>query len=139
MKPVLKLGVLCLTFVISATACRKNDDDDNNNAGKGGSARLVATLAHHNITKNITNAKVFIKYNTSDAPGNGVYDDSADCMYINTVATAIFDSMKPGNYYLYGRGYDTSIAQTVLGGIKYDVVGTAAQIDTVHVPVTEGD
>lgn len=136
-----KLSALCITLTLSAVACRKDDDNGQPTdvAGKGGNATIVATLAHHNISKNITNAMVYIKYNTSDAPGNGVYDDSAVCTYPNSVPTATFTSLKKGSYYLYGRGLDTSIAQTVLGGTKYDVPDTTVQTYTVPVPVTEGD
>jgi len=135
---VLKQSILLLALVTSAVACRKNDDG-NNAAGKGGNANIVATLAHHAITKNIVNGKVYIKYNTQNAPGNGIYDDSAVCTILNTVSTATFDSLKPGNYYLLGTGYDTSIAQAVKGGISTNIPDNSATTYTVPVPVTEGD
>jgi len=134
----LKQGLLLLAVMTSVIACRKNDDDSNP-AGKGGNATVVATLAHHAVTKNIVNAKVYVKYNTQDAPGNGIYDDSAVCTIINMVSTATFDSLKPGNYYFYGTGYDTSIAQNVKGGISTNIPDNSTTTYTVPVPVTEGD
>lgn len=133
-----KQGFLLVALATSAIACRKNNDD-NNTAGKGGNANIVATMAHHTVTKNIINGKVYIKYNTQNAPGNGIYDDSAVCTILNTVSTATFDSLKPGNYYLLGTGYDTSIAQNVKGGISTNIPDNSATTYTVPVPVTEGD
>ncbi|PZF73217.1 hypothetical protein [Taibaiella soli] len=134
----LKQGFLLIVLATGAIACRKNDDNSNP-AGKGGNATVITTLAHHQITKNIINGKVYIKYNTQDAPGNGIYDDSAICNIVNTVPTASFDSLKAGNYYLYGTGYDTSIARAVNGGISYSIPDNSTTTYTIQVPVTEGD
>jgi hypothetical protein len=135
MKKLLALIPVAALLVIAS--CRKDDNNPSTPSGKGGNATIQATPQHHG--KNIDSCTVYIKYNTSDAPADGKYDDSAVCLQIGNKPVATFTQLKKGPYYLYGRGWDTSISQTVVGGIPYNVPDTIVNAYPVNVPVTEGD
>lgn len=115
-------------------ACKKQSDpiiQPEDNAGKGGSGSLKVAVSHH--SKPISNAIVFIKYNTSEQPLS--FDDSVACVWENGKAIANFSSLKKGQYYLLGKGYDTTIFQNVIGGIPYKLAEETAIAITL--PVTE--
>ena len=130
MKTPLFFALVLMSF-FALPACTRTENDKN--AGKGGNATLRIVPKHHNENKNIVNGKIYIKYNAQDAPST--FDDSADCIMTSGVSTATFTGLKKGNYYLTGVGYDTSIKQSVKGGIPYTINAEVA-IDIV-VPVTE--
>lgn len=90
-------------------------------AGKGGSATVVVYPRHHGRTAILDSTKVYVKYNTLDAPANGIYDDSMVCANADTLYYATFTGLKNGNYYFYGTGYDNSISQRVKGGLPYTI------------------
>lgn len=129
MKTFKIFGVALL--IVSGGACNRSEND--NTAGKGGNAVLNCVPKHHTISKNIINGKIYIAYNVQDIPAK--YDDSADCVLVGGIPTATFAGLKQGKYYLFGRGYDTSIKQDVKGGAPYTInAETTLQAD---VPVTE--
>ena len=124
--------MVAFLFVYS---CRKKD---NPSAGKGGSANLTFIPQHHGRSKNFTWMTIYIKYNTKDAPGNGVYDDSVHCTVSSATDTAwsgTFTGLKDGDYYAYGYGYDSSVYQNVKGGGPYTI--TNQQSITSYLPVSE--
>lgn len=127
MKPFI-LCLVCLSCF--AFSCKKDSQQDI--GGKGGAATLRITPQHHG--KNIDSCTIFIKYNTLDMPAGG-YDDSARCVLISGNPVATFSGLKKGKYYLYGRGYDTSIFQTVDGGAPYTISNEATI--SINLPVTE--
>lgn len=120
-----------LTAIVSAVAC--NREDNKGSAGKGGNAVLRIVPKHHNVFKNIVDCKVYIKYNVQDVPS--FYDDSAATVMMGDQPTAVFSGLKPGNYYIYGYGFDTSIRQNVKGGMPY-TVSSETTLD-LSLPVTE--
>jgi len=130
----LKFYVLFLAVSASMFSCTKKKADTTV-AGKGGSASLMIYPQHHTVAKNLRNMKVFVKYNTSEPPSNGVYDDSATCTITDSISMGQFSGLTNGNYYLFGSGYDTSIFQNVKGGIPYTITQQAAQ--NVTLPVSE--
>ena len=138
MKAKLLLSAAALTLL--AAAC-KNDDDPVTpaTAGKGGHTTLRIMSQHHHPPA-IDSITVYIKYNASNLPLT--FDDSARAVKgaVDTVAT--FTGLKNGNYYLYGLGWDRSIADTVMGGIPYTInVPDTSVATTINLtlPVTEGD
>ena len=118
-----------LVFIsfISILSCRKEETL----AGKGGNATLTITPQHHGL--NIANSKVYIKYNAKNTPS--FYDDSVQTSMQNGIPTAVFTQLTKGDYYIYGIGIDTSIMQSVKGGIPYTIENETAQ--TIYLPVTE--
>jgi len=118
-----------LVFIsfISILSCRKEETL----AGKGGNATLTITPQHHGL--NIADSKVYIKYNAKNTPS--FYDDSVQTNMQNGIPKAIFTQLTKGDYYIYGIGIDTTIMQTVKGGIPYTIENETAQ--TIYLPVTE--
>jgi hypothetical protein len=102
MKPILAI----LTILLAISACRKPERPT-----------LNILTRHH--TRYIPGCTVYIEYNTLDKPSDDVYDDSAVCVMIGGKPTATFYDLQPGNYYLFGKGFDEEIGKTVKGGNKY--------------------
>lgn len=125
-------------FIITALcACKKDPEpqaEPELTGGKGGAATLRITPRHHN--KPIDTGIVYIKYKAKDAP-TAAYDDSAKVVLVSGIPEATFTGLLKGQYYLYGRGYDPAIVNTVKGGIPFEA--TEEREYTVTVPVTEGD
>lgn len=121
---------------LSLYSCGNDDKDDTAVAGKGGTTTLKVYPQHHLIAKNISYCTVYIKYNTLDIPGNGIYDDSAVCKKEDSVLVATFDGLKNGNYYLFGRGYDSSISAGIKGGLPATITEQGKTI-TTPLPVGE--
>ncbi len=119
--PILLLATLGIIFCFS---CNRKDKDPDV-GGIGGSATLKVTPKHHN--KQIDSCKVYIKYNTLDAPAGAIYDDSAKCVLISGVPVATFSGLKNGPYYLYAFGYDPDVVQNVKGGTPYTITSQTEQ------------
>ena len=108
MKSVNKIFI---SFVILAFtyACKKG--------GTGGNTNIVTIVSHHG--KAIKNARVFIKYGAYNFPGidTTIYNSkqlSGADGYTN------FKNLKPGYYFCYAIGYDSTSATQVSGnaGLK---------------------
>lgn len=116
--------VLICLFVSFTVACKK--------AGTGGKATVQGTVAHHD--RLIPNAVVYVKFGASEFPGPSpdLYD-----MQVNANLDAFYtiEELHKGDYYLYGVGYDSSISQTVQGGIPIKI--NSNDINEIDVPVTE--
>ncbi len=108
--------------------------------GIGGNVTIVAKPAHHGEpiisgTQGHPDS-LFIKFNAIDFPGSdaALYDlriegdDGHDHVE--------FSGLKPGKYYLYMTGFDSSGQYFVKGGIPYTLTATAGEV-IVNVPVVE--
>ena len=117
--------VLCfaLTF-LTISSCHKE--------GIGGGATISGIVYHHE--KPIPNCTVYIKFNTTDFPGdNPAYYDSQ--VTANASGKFIFPKLYKGEYYLYGVGVDNSIQALVRGGIGIRIKHNKSYGQDV--PVTE--
>ncbi len=124
--------VVAILAVFALVSCKP--DQDLEIGGKGGTATLVIVPLHHGVP--VDSCTVFIKYNTLDRPSDNSYDDSAKCVQENGKPTARFTALKKGKYFLYANGYDTSIAETVIGGIPY-TLSVQDMEQKVNLPVSE--
>ena len=131
-KTIMKILALILSAVVLFSACKKKD---NIVGGKGGNATVNVYPQHHEVAKNLIGMKVYIKYNSSDAPANGIYDDSVACTNHYSLSSCTCTSLNNGNYYFYAYGYDTSIAQNVHGGSPYTITQQSSQ--NFNLPVSE--
>lgn len=105
-------------------------------AGKGGNAIINVYPQHHGVASNMDSCVIYVKYNTLDAPADGIYDDSVICPPpMNSLELGTFSGLKNGNYYFFCRGYDYSISQRVKGGLPYTVTVQGAQ--NFNLPVSE--
>lgn len=123
-KAYLLVIVLCGGCVLAA--CHKE--------GTGGKATITGHVQHH--TTPIPSAIVYIKYGEKEFPGSDVsgYDD-------NTLASSgdghyEFEELRKGDYYIYGVGYDSTISETVRGGIPVKIKKKTETVE-INVPVTE--
>lgn len=118
--------VITLTLILNS--CSKN-------AGPGGNNTVIATVKHHGLI--IPNATVYIKYNATEFPGENpsVYDDYKTAGKDGKVK---FEGLKRGDYYFFGKGFDSTINQIVIGGIPVQLLQKAGE-KLIDVPVTEGD
>jgi hypothetical protein len=118
------IAICLLAFAIVASSCHKE--------GLGGNSSINGTVMHH--SKVIPGCKVYIKFNTSDFPGENPanYDSSVDA---DSKGEYAFPKLYPGDYYLYGVGYDNSILQVVRGGIPVSIKRNKSV--AIDVPVTE--
>lgn len=133
MKTINTIVILLLAVCLTALGCSKRKDK----GGKGGSATLQVTPKHH--SNYIYDCTVYLKYDASEPPSDSTlgYDESMVCVVVDGKPVATFTGLRNGNYYIYGYGYDTSVAQNVKGGFPYEI--TDQSIISVNVPVTEGD
>lgn len=106
MKTLFKL-ILIIPVLLLAN-CKKNQT--------GGKATVKGVVAHHG--KPIPNAYVYIKYNSSEFPGD---DYSIYNTYVEADADGNYSiPFYKGTYYLYARGYDMAIPypHIVKGGLS---------------------
>jgi hypothetical protein len=125
MKRLLVFSFLLLLFFSS---CQK--------AGTGGDYSITAFPKHHG--KSINNGVVYIKYNADELPGQAPSDFDASAPVVahpGEGAHAHFHELKKGDYYIYHIGYDSTISQTVKGGIPIKLKKDKA-VD-LDIPVTE--
>jgi hypothetical protein len=103
-----RFGLLFLLMVAIMLnyGCKPKSNNNISSGGKGGHAVIRVTPEFANFL--IDTCTVYIKYGTHDAPANGVYDDSAVCVVIDTIPYATFPGLTKGLYYLYGVGYHTT-------------------------------
>src|SRR6185312_348173 len=102
---------LLILSVVAIGTYGCNHDDGPTVGGKGGSASITVYPQHHTVAKNIINFKAYVKYNSLNAPANGVYDDSIACSNHDELVSGVFSNLTKGSYYFFGRGTDTSIGE----------------------------
>lgn len=134
MKSILSV-TLCFLFscLIIFSSCKK--------AGTGGKATLVVFLQHHGKTiPNHTGYPdtVFVKYNAKELPGTTAADFDTYFVGEEGEDHVHCTELKPGNYFIYGAGMDTTGPYRVTGGIAVKIKSSDKEneIDT-DLPVTE--
>jgi hypothetical protein len=121
--------LFAIIVLASNFSCKKKPS-----AGLGGNAKLKIAAKHHGIT--IDSCTISIKFNSLDAPSNGMYDLTQKVSKgITGESFTIFEGLKPGDYYVYGLGWDPSISNNVKGGIPYTIKDETDL--SIIVPVTE--
>ena len=130
-------GLLALS-ILAASCARKTDiitPDPKPVGGKGGLTTLLIIPEHHEIK--IDSCTIYIKYDATAMPFNGIYDDSMSVTPQNGRSEAKFAGLSKGNYYIYGVGYDPNIAEPVTGGTSFTVIDTLANTYEIYIAVTE--
>ena len=124
-----KLIILLLLIVTTSFSCKKKSK-----AGLGGNANLKVATQHHGLI--IDSCTISIKFNSLDAPSDGMYDLTQKVSKGNAGDSfTIFKGLKAGDYYVYGIGWDPSISNNVKGGIPYTIDNETDL--SIIVPVTE--
>ena len=114
------LVLAALTFITEG--CKRSDSATVTGGGPGGHAVLPVIPEHHGGF--VLDCTVYIKYGTTIAPPDGVYDDSIQCSTTSspdhTTPMAVFRNLKAGQYYLYGTGLHPGYnPPNVKGGLPY--------------------
>jgi hypothetical protein len=109
-------------------------------AGSGGNTTIIARPQHHLapiINHENYRDTAYVKFNTNSFPGT---DPSLyDLTFIGEQAGedhVHLEGLKPGKYFIYMVGLDTTISQRVSGGIPYSLTQATGEVD-INVPVTE--
>ncbi len=127
MKAIL-FSLVCI-ILLNISGCKKKPG-----AGLGGSANLKISARHH--TLNIDSCTVYIKFNSSEAPSDNIYDlNQQITMDTSGESYTIFSGLKKGDYYIFARGWDPSISENVKGGIPYTIKDETDI--SIIIPVTE--
>jgi hypothetical protein len=99
-----KAPITCLLLATAMfSACKPNGNNTISGGGKGGNTVLRVIPEHHGGF--VDSCTIYIKYGATDAPANGLYDDSSRCRLSDTTPIATFTGLKTGLYYLFGAGY----------------------------------
>ncbi|MCB0840680.1 MAG: hypothetical protein KDD99_28630 [Bacteroidetes bacterium] len=87
--------------------------------GFGGEAIIAGKVWHHG--QPIQGATVYIKYGATELPGThpSDYDDQTGSSIGDAIF--IFRDLEKGSYYLYAKGYDPTIFDSVSGGIAVKI------------------
>lgn len=125
MKIISPIAAIAVIMII-AVSCKKNTPAPV--GGKGGKTTLLVTPEHHGAF--VDSCTIYIKYATSDAPANGIYDDSARCILSDTTPVATFAGLTTGSYYIYGVGIHVGyVPPNVKGGLPVTIPNN----DTLHI------
>lgn len=117
--------IIFISFVTAFVACGKE--------GSGGKASIHGYAKHHALS--IPGTTIYIKYGAKESPGTNpsLYDASVKA---DSKAYYEFVNLKRGDYYLYGVGYDSTIAAPVIGGIPVQIEKSNSVVP-IDVPITE--
>ncbi len=110
MKNNFKILIILFLFTLSYS-CKKNK--------VGGKASIKGVVLHH--SKPIANAYVYIKYNSTDFPGNdyNLYDTYVIADGEGNYSINVFK----GSYYIYASGLDADVKSPfiVKGGLSFSI------------------
>lgn len=125
--------ILLAVTVLAGVGCKKLDHTSNSTvvtvtpdqppkpiAGQGGTASFRVIPNHDGV--DVDSCKVYIKYDAAVVPIDKVYDDSAWAKMVDGKPVASFDGLKPGNYYIFGNGWDIITSEHVHGGVPFVIL-----------------
>ncbi len=120
--------LISISAVVINTSCKKNNT--------GGQAIVMAHVGHHNTA--IYGARVYVKFNARELP-----EDPENNYDLKVEAESVenhihIQGLRYGQYYLYAVGYDSSLKQTVKGGLALSISWNERKKQLeVDIPVTE--
>jgi hypothetical protein len=119
----------------------EEDDQSCMYAGTGGSITLVAKPEHHGvpiISKVGYPDSAFIKFNAVNSPGSNA--SAYDLVLAGEVGEdhVHIEGLKPGKYYIFMTGMDSTGPYRVFGGIPITLTQSSGEV-VVRVPVAEAE
>jgi hypothetical protein len=126
---VMKKAWMIALAVFVTVSCKKE--------GPGGGNTIAAFPKHHGIS--INSGTMYIKYGAKESPGSDLskYDAKAEVdVHPGEAAHAHFKELRKGDYYLFFAGFDSTINETVFGGIPIKLKKKSGETE-IDVPVTE--
>lgn len=125
---ILRYPVVLMIFALVCFSCKKNDT--------GGDATIVAFPQHHG--KAIKGATMYVKFGATELPSNPTANSDLKVVGDPNEDHVHVENLRYGKYYLYAVGYDSTIMQTVTGGLAVVIKWSERKSETdVDVPVTE--
>lgn len=128
------VGLPIIALLLIVSSCREEKYDIPTPApvgDTGGHAKIIVTPQHHG--SNVNEARIFIEYNaTSPQPDTGDYDRAVDG------PVAVFDSLKPGDYYIFALASHDSLnadQYNVYGGATFKIVDTLPRTYNLYLNV----
>jgi len=127
-------------MALNYNAAANSNDGSCQLAGTGGNTTIVAFPQHHGEPIfNFPNYRdtAYVKFNAQEFPGTS--PSSYDAIFIGDHIGedhVHLEELKPGKYFIYMVGFDTTINQRVTGGIPYILTQASGEVD-LNVPVTE--
>ncbi len=118
--------LLAALLLFSLNSCRRE--------GQTGELKLTVNPKHHDLK--LKGATIYVRYGATDLPGTSPTDFD---LKVESAADAEFvtiEKLRNGDYFLYGIGYDSTISQTVSGGIHIKLKGKTGETIT-DLPLTE--
>lgn len=126
--PVLFSSVILLSSILVLFSCKKE--------GTGGHATIAASPKHHE--KSIKGAIVYVKFGAKELPGKTPSDYDLTIKGEPNEDHIHIEGLMWGDYYLYAVGYDSTLAQTVSGGIPVTIKRSEKKSElSIVIPVTE--
>ena len=124
LKFIFILSIIFLCF----SSCKKN--------GTGGDAELRIQVLHHNSA--IKNAFAYIRFDAIEMPANPESNYDLKIQGNSSDEYIEVKDLRAGQYYVYVVGFDSTINQTVKGGIPVEIKWKERKNKlNVLVPVTE--
>jgi hypothetical protein len=131
MKVTFFIFALFLFYVFIVGGCKKTGGIGITGGGIGGNVTINLIPEHHDSL--IDSCVFYIKYGTLDAPSDSVYDDSTFCKLQAGIPIATFQSLTPGIYYIYGKGYHSTYAPPYVKGGKPITIYLESTDTTVYI------
>ena len=120
--------IILIIAVVALASCKKNS--------QGGDAEIAAFPQHHG--KPIKGCTLYVKFGAKDLPNDPTNNYSLKIVGEENEDHVHVENLRYGKYYLYAVGFDSSIMQTVSGGIAAKIKwGERKKEIDVNVPVTE--
>ena len=124
---------------ISYDSSAEEDDGSCQYGGTGGSTTIVAKPKHHGtpiVSKIGYVDSAFVKFNTQNSPGTSASDYDLVLAGEEGEDHVHIENMKPGKYYIFMTGFDSTIVQRVSGGIPVTITQSSGEVD-MDIPVSE--
>jgi len=124
---------------VNYDATAEKDDGSCEYAGIGGNVTIAAFPQHHgHPILNHTNYRdtAYVKFNAINSPGTSASNYDVSFIGEDGEDHVHLEGLKPGKYFIFMVGMDTTINQRVTGGIPYTVNVSSGEVD-LNVPVTE--
>ncbi len=128
MKTTIKTITLAFMVTAGIYSCKKSET--------GGKAEVHAKILHHSTPVNA--ATLYVKFDTQELPSDITTNYDLKLEGEATDNHVHVEDLRYGEYYLYAVGYDSTISQTVKGGIPVKIKWSERkETIEIDVPVTE--
>jgi len=122
--------VTILSIALLIFSCKKPDQTTSGSTPVvQGKYSLEVTVMHHNLI--VPGITVYLKKDTLEFPGAdpSIYNRNA---VADAGGVVLFDGLFPGNYFVYGTGYDNNVKANVKGGAGVTLNSSTVKNDKAY-------